>query len=114
MEILKLAPGYHRLRKELNCPACGLFMNRTHGIRSGTHQRARDAKPEAGVATLMVCGRCEVAILTIGHDAPLTINALEEAALTVEMRESLRETRNDLRLKKALGLLKFPPQESRP
>jgi hypothetical protein len=103
IRVDRLGPGPHRI-DPMHCPKCGLSIDSASGMVRGTKPaNYADKSP----VQIMVCARCEVAIARWDGNT-LALDAAGEAILPLEARQSLLETRNQLRLDKALGRLTVP------
>lgn len=88
----------------MSCPKCGLEITTTSGMRQGT--KTANYADNAPVR-MMVCARCETAIAR-WDNAVLALDGESEKTLPSEVRQTLEEVRNELRLAKALGRIKVP------
>ena len=104
LNIVRLAPGWQKT-DPTHCPKCGLSITNISGMKRGTLRHENRTKE---AVRIMVCARCEVGIAR-WDDKILTLDAATEASLPAEARDALRETRNDLRLAKAIGRVVVPP-----
>jgi hypothetical protein len=100
--------GPHRLGP-LNCPKCGLDITRVSGMKRGK-PAAEYRMTDTGLMRVMVCARCETAIAHWDHKL-MVVDAVVEAWLPPEAKAMLVETRNELRLHKALGIITVPPMK---
>lgn len=113
VRVDRFKAGPHRM-EPVKCPACSFVMTAMSGFAVGGNLDNNARDPLA--VRVMICGRCEVAIVRFqdNRKARVVIMALDEtheAALPAASREALRETRNQLRIDKALGKVIVPPME---
>jgi hypothetical protein len=114
VRVDRLKPGPYRM-EPVQCPGCGYIMTKMSGFASGGNLDNTRRDPCA--TRIMVCARCEVAIARWQDNSKarvvvLALDERAEAELPPEVRESLREARNQLRIDKALGKITVPPMGS--
>jgi hypothetical protein len=111
MPIERIARGPHRIGS-VTCPACQYTMHKASGFESGGKPATYAEQWDPEKVRILVCGRCEIAIARFQDGALLAFDEATEAQLPHAAREALRESRNELRIKKATGALKIPPRDS--
>lgn len=102
MKVNRLA-GRHHMSPFL-CPKCGLSIDTVSGMKRGTLKN-NECNPKT--VRMMICARCETAIAK-WDDKNFALDAAAEATLTREVRDTLTEIRNQLRIDKASGRIRIP------